>query len=192
MNIQATKERYTPDDLLSMPDGDRYELVSGELVERHTGWDAGQVSARLLFLLSAHCDATGAGWVVGVKAGYQGFPDSPDKVRRPNGSFVRLERLPPEQMPDGHCLIAPDLAVEVIFPDDRFYEVENRVTDYLRAGVPLVWVVSPPTRTVRVHRADGGAAYLHESDDLTGDDVLPGFRCRVAALFAAPTPPSSP
>jgi len=52
---------------------------------------------------------------------------------------------------EGHCPIAPDLAVEVVSPHDLYSEVEAKVNDYLGAGVSLVWVVDPPTRSVRVH-----------------------------------------
>ena len=61
--------------------------------------------------------------------------------------------------------------------------------EYLRAGVRVVWVVNPQTRVVRVHRADGTSAWLTEGDELSGDDVLPGFHCRVSALF--PTQPAA-
>jgi Uma2 family endonuclease len=58
------------------------------------------------------------------------------------------------------------------------------VTDYLRVGVPLVWVIYPKNRCVRVVRSNRTAAQLGESDELDGEDVLPGFRCAVARLFA--------
>jgi hypothetical protein len=47
----------------------------------------------------------------------------------------------------------------------------------------LVWEVNPEIRLVHVHRKDGTASRLHPTDELTGEDVLPGFRCRVADLF---------
>jgi Uma2 family endonuclease len=57
------------------------------------------------------------------------------------------------------------------------------VEEYLRVGVKLVWVISPESRTVRVHRPDSSDTRLHEDDELTGEDVIPGFRCRVGDLF---------
>ena len=186
MNILATKQRYTPEDLLAMPDGKDYELVNGELVERKTGWHSSRVGGRLVQFLGSHCDAHGLGWVAQADAGYQCFPDAPGKVRKPDVSFIRLERLSPSDQPEGHCRIVPDLVAEVVSPNDLYYEVEEKLMEYLAVGVRLVWVVNPPTRTVRVHRADGTAAFLREADELSGDDVVPGFRCRVGALFAIP------
>jgi Uma2 family endonuclease len=63
------------------------------------------------------------------------------------------------------------------------------VDEYLAAGVRLVWVVNPPNRSIRVHRPDGTVTDLRQADDLTGEDVLAGFRCGVAELFAPPTQP---
>jgi Uma2 family endonuclease len=186
MSTVATKQRYTPEDLLTMPDAVSYELVDGELVERNMGWKSSWVGGRVFKLLSNHCDAHGLGWAAPADASYQCFPDAPNKVRKPAASFIRLERMPPDKEPEGHCRIAPDLAVEVTSPNDFYDEVEVKVREYLSAGVRLVWVVHPPTRTARVHRADGAETKLREADELSGEDVIPGFRCRVSELFALP------
>ena len=128
------------------------------------------------------------GWLLPADASYQCFPDDPGKVRRPDVSFIRLERLSLAQASEeGHITIAPDLAVEVVSPNDNLYDVDEKVQAYLRAGVCLVWVVNPRARTVEVHRAKGMGTILREQDELSGEDVLPGFRCRVSDLFVAPT-----
>jgi Uma2 family endonuclease len=186
MSTVATKQRYTPEDLLAMPDAVSYELVDGELVEREMGWRSGRIGFRVGKLLANHCDAHGLGWVAGAESSYQCYPDAPNKVRRPDASFISLGRLPADEEPEGHCRIAPDLAVEVISPNDLYYKVEDKVEEYLTAGVRLVWVVNPPTRAVHVYRADGTTTMLREADELSGEDVIPGFRCRVGELFAVP------
>jgi len=191
MNIVATKQRYTPEDLLAMPDGDRYELVNGELVERHMGWKSSWVGGRLFLHLSAFLETNPLGQAAPADASYQCFPDAPGKVRKPDVSFIRRERLPPMEELEGHCRIAPDLAVEVISPNDLYTEVDDKVEEYLAAGVRLVWVINPATRTVRVQRADGAGAFLREADELSGEDVVPGFRCSVRALFAASSTPAA-
>jgi Uma2 family endonuclease len=109
-------------------------------------------------------------------------------VRKADVSFIRLDRQTAAQaIEEGHCPIAPDLAVEVLSPNDLAYEVALKVSEYLRAGVRLVWVVHPEVRTVEVHRPQGAGVILHEQDELSSEDVLPGFRCRVADLFVMPT-----
>lgn len=82
---------------------------------------------------------------------------------------------------------APDLAVEVVSPNDTAEEVDAKVMEWLNAGVPLVWVVSPGVRKVRVQRprnaALGPISMLGEEDAISGEDVLPGFSCRVSEFF---------
>lgn len=188
MSTVAPQTCYTPEDLLRMPDGDFYELVDGKLVERKMGALASWVGGRLYGHLNSFCEAERIGWVWPADNSYQCFPGSPNKVRKPDVSFIRFGRLPKEELPKGHVLIPPDLAVEVISPNDLAYEVDAKVQEYLEAGVRLVWQVNPETRTVWVHRADGSVSKLRANDELSGEDVVPGFRCPVRDLF----PPSQP
>jgi Uma2 family endonuclease len=123
------------------------------------------------------------GWAFPADLGYVCFPSAPGKVRRPDVSLIRKERLPEGPTSEGYMYIPPDLAVEVISPNDLAYEVDQKVVEYLDAGVPLVWVINPEARTVRVHRQIRSMGWLREDDELSGEDVLPAFRCRVSKLF---------
>lgn len=177
----------TAEDLLKLPDEERYELVGGKLVERGSGSRSGWIGGRIMRLIGNHVEERGLGWVVGSGAGLQCFAD-PMTVRRPNVSFIRKGRFPGEQLPEGHCPIAPDLAVIVLCPDDKADEIEASLTDYLQAGVSLVWVFYPRTRSMHVYRAQGHSERLTEEDLLTGAEVIPGFSCMVSECFP-PTPP---
>jgi Uma2 family endonuclease len=180
---------FTPDDLLTLPDGDRYELLDGQLVERPMSVLSSYIAGNVYNLLAKCCQLHCPGWVLPGGITYHCFPDDPDKVRMVHVSLIRLERWPIEQArAAGHVPIAPDLAVEVVPADDFSGYVDGKVEDLLRAGVRLVWVVNPASRTVWVRRADGTSATFHEQDELTGEDVLPGFRCRVGDLFVLPQP----
>ena len=178
--------RFTPDELLALPEGANYELVRGQLVHRRTGAEASWVGGQLHLLLANHCKVTGAGWVLPSDAGYQCFTDDPGRVRKPDVSFVAFDRL--AGLPDGHLRLAPDLAAEVVSAAESYCEIEDKVDEYLAAGVRLVWVVNPPNRSIRVHRPDGTVTDLRQADELTGENVLPGFRCPVAELFSPPSP----
>jgi Uma2 family endonuclease len=192
MSAAATKSPITVDDLEQMPNGDgRYELIDGELVERPpVGAQAGWIAGEIIVLLSTYLRAERLGWVFGSDCGYQLFPNNPLKARYLDVSFVRLGRFPGEQIPEGFDRLDPDLAVEVISPKDLAYDVEKKLEEYLSAGVRLVRVVYPPTRTVRVVRSDRTGVSLRAEDELSGEDVVPGFRCHVADLF--PPPPATP
>lgn len=186
MSTAVLETRVTPEELLEMPDGDNFELVDGRLVKRDMGWRSSRIGGRVFRLLDVYCEQKGLGWVVPADASYQCFPADPGMVRKPDVSFIRRERLHEDEEPEGHCPIAPDLAVEVISPHELYYEVEGKIADYFSAGVRLVWVVNPATRSVRVHRRDGTISDLAETDELTGENVVPGFRCHVSEIFRTP------
>jgi Uma2 family endonuclease len=188
MSTVATNLPFSPDELLTLPDADAYELVGGELVERKMGAKSSFIAGKVYARLERFCDDQRLGWVFPEGTSFRCFPDEPDKVRRADVSFIRFGRLAREQLPEGHLRTAPDLAVEVVSPNDLAYDVDSKVEDYLQAGVRLVWVVNPATRTVRVHRPDGPGATLRADDELTGGEVLPGFRCSIRDLFVLPQP----
>jgi len=177
------EKTYTPEDLLAMPDGKSYELVEGHLVERNTSVLASWVGSRLSRFIDIFVEENQLGWSWHADLGFVCFPDAPGKVRKPDVSFVRKERLPEGPTSEGYLYIHPDLAVEVLSPNDLAYQVDNKVVEHLDAGVPLIWVINPEARTVRIHRHDRSVSWLQEEDELSGEDVLPGFRCRVSALF---------
>ena len=197
MNVLFEPPLLTPDDLLHMPDGGTgYELVDGRLMELNMSVLSCLVAGRLFTLLSVYCEANRLGWLLPQESGFQYDPNSPRKVRKPDAAFIRRERLPESAWSDGFCHVVPDLAVEVISPNDTFDEVDTKVEEYLRLGVHLVWVVSLQARQVYVHRLDGTVAKVRENGELSGEDVVPGFRCRVRDIFptgedAGPTNGSS-
>lgn len=180
----APSELITAADLLEMPDGDQFELVDGQLVETRmsveSSWIAGEVHFHIRGFLAAHA----LGIVLPEGTTYQCFPDDPEMVRKPDVSFIRSGRLPPEQFEHGHCRIAPDLAVEVVSPNDLHADLVRKLEDYFSAGIPLVWVVEPEPRLVTVYELGGKSIrQVRTGEDLTAGDVLPGFRVAVAELF---------
>lgn len=182
MNVVAT-QLLDPDDLLHMPDGDRYELVNGVPVERKMGAQSDEIAIGLGALLLACVRARGLGRVYGSQTGYQCFPARPKHMRMPDTSFVATARLPGGKSPEGYFKVPPDLAVEVVSPNETYEEVQVKVMDYKSVKVPLIWVISPETRTVLIRRADGTCTEVDEAGELSGEDVIPGFTCKVAELF---------
>lgn len=183
MHPSVVSQRYTPEDLLAMPDGHRFDLVDGHLVERNMGAESSWIAQQINRYLGNYAETSQQGLVLGPDCGYQIFSDDPNRVRFPDGSFIRSGRLPDDALPRGHIRIVPELVLEVVSPNDLAWEVDLKVTGYLQAGVPLVWVFYPDTRTVSVYRADGQAARLGVGETLSDAEVLPGFACPVADVF---------
>lgn len=185
MSIAAKEKLYSPEDLLSLPGVKGYELVDGRLVEKAMGGASSTVTVRLVRRLSEFVDTHGLGEVFDAECGYQCFEWAPRNVRKPDASFIRRDRL--SAPPRGNIRIAPDLAVEVASPNDLHSELTLRTEEYLRAGVRLVWVISPDGRTVDIFRQNGCVARVHEGDMLDGEDVLPGFAFRLGEILPAMT-----
>jgi Uma2 family endonuclease len=182
-NSPATERLLTAEDLYGLPDDDQdYELVEGRLVvSEPPGWTHGDIAASIAAALVPFVRAHGLGRVV-VESGYV-LARRPDTVRGPDVSFVRADRLPAADVAHRFYEGAPDLAIEIVSPDDRAAEVARTVQGYLRAGTRAVWVVYPDTRSIVVHGPDG-LARLHGPDDaIDGGDVLPGFSAPVAELL---------
>ena len=172
----------TADDLLRLhlPDK-RTELIRGRLVVRDPGGARhGAVAMRLGYRIMAHVDAHDLGRVYAAETGFKIEAD-PDTVRAPDVAFIAKHRLP-EVEPRGYPAWAPDLAVEVLAHDDHPAETLEKIAQWLKAGVRLVWVVDAERRTGRVYRADGSEALLDPNDALDGEEVLPGFRLPLAEL----------
>ena len=182
-HVTAPHAPMTADELwyTSVPNK-RTELVRGRLVVHEPpGGRHGNVTANLGARLWAHTDLTGAGVVFVGDTGFW-LTRNPDTVRGPDIAFVRKERVP-APIPSKFLEFAPDLVIEVLSPTDRPGEVLAKIGDWLEAGVRLVWVIDPERRLARVYRQDGTESVVSEREQLTGEDVLPGFECEVAGIL---------
>jgi Uma2 family endonuclease len=176
----------TAEDLWNLPDPDGlpHELVRGVLrLVMPPAPAHGSVSSRLLVALGLHVYPRGVGELFSESAFV--LERNPDTVRCPDIAFVASGRLPAGGLGPRFLELAPDLAVEVVSPSDRRSAVMAKVADYLRLGVPCVWVVFPAERAVRICREGRPETLVGEHDVLAGGDVLPGFSCPVASLFSA-------
>ena len=175
----------TAEELLYMPDdGYRYELVRGELRKMSpAGNHHGELAAEIGASLFNHVKANNLGKVYAAETGFRIGAD-PDHVRAPDAAFIRRERVEAVGRVDGYWPGAPDLVVEVISPNDRYTEVEEKVDDWLAAGTRLVILVNPRNRTATLRRAGQAPVILTEQDTLDGADVVPGWQLSLKDLFA--------
>ena len=181
----TVRQLLTAEQLWEMPEtpGKRYELVRGELIEMpgaggEHGFLALWVGSFLLRFVLEH----DLGVVGGDGTGYLIYRE-PDVLRIPDVSFVSKGRISEGGVPKGFWPLAPDLAVEIVSPNDTAAELHAKVREYLDAGARMVWVFWPDERGVSVHGPTGEARELGPDDELDGGNVLPGFRVRVSELF---------
>jgi Uma2 family endonuclease len=168
---------------LDLPDK-RTELVGGVLrVREPAGYRHGEVAQAFALAIGKFVEAHRLGRLVAAETGFK-LSTNPDTVRAPDVGFIRRERVP-DPAPRGFAELAPDLVVEVLSPDDRPGDVLAKVGDWLTAGTRLVWVADPIRELVRIYRADGSETVVSKDAELHGEDVLPGFTCALAALFAS-------
>ena len=178
----ATNRLMTAAELLAMPEDDcRYELVRGELITLPIeGGLHGSVASRFNRRLGAFAEARDLGETF-TRTGFI-LASDPDTVRGPDVSFVSNARLSGDTS-DGYFTIAPDIAIEVVSPNDTYTEVAEKVAEYLAAGTRLVVVVDPINRAITKHTERGGITRLGESDTLALDDIMLGFECAAADIF---------
>ena len=180
--MPATARLVNVEEFERLPKGEgKCELVAGRVVQMSpVGWPHGVVVMRLGGLLDAHVRRRQLG-AVAPEVGFVLRVD-PDTVRAPDLAFLRREKMPPRDA-RGYLRCVPDLAVEVLSPDDRWRDMADKVAEYLICGVGLVLVVDPRNESVTVHRPDAPARMLQSSDTLDLGEAIPGFRCAVKDLF---------
>jgi Uma2 family endonuclease len=177
-----------PEDVLYMDEKGLFELVDGRLIEKKLSILANLIAGRIIRLLGNHVESSGTGALVLPEQSFQCFAHEPKQLRRPDIALIAAGRLP-MPLPTGHVKIIPDLAVEVISPNDNVYELEDKLADYRLAGFPLTWVVYPEARLIRIHRPRQPVDELFDGDVLTGGTALPGFKVNITDLLP-PNPPA--
>jgi Uma2 family endonuclease len=176
----GTRTLMTVAEFEKLPDdGNLHELDEGELIVMPPpGFRHGIVQLAVGEALRQAARKAGAGMVVSES----GFRLAPDVVQAPDVAFVREERR--EQIPDGpYCEFAPDLAVEILSPDDNAARLQRKISRYLAAGTSIVWVLDPDSVTVTVYRKSGAFRTLTADDHIDAPELLPGFSISVSTLF---------
>ena len=186
MATSSLHATMTADDLFERPDdGYRYELVDGGLVRMTpTGAEHGVVTARVAYVLQEYALHHG-----GVCCGARDRVRSAAFARRRSRSGRRLRGRRAHSQ-DGRPEVL--LALRIRISPSRFSRrrigpptSRTKIADYFSAGTRLVWVVEPSTRSVRAYRSPDDVRVIREDGEITGGDVLPGFRCEVKRLFAS-------
>lgn len=182
--MSTTVQSMTAADLLRLPtDGRRYELIRGELRQMApAGPTHGRLAMRIASHLFQHVEAHHLGTVYAAETGFQ-LTQNPDTVRAPDVAFVSQERCETVGEIEGYWPGAPDVAIEVISPSDRYADVEDKVVEWLAAGSRMVIVVNPRQQSVTVYHSHTDMVRLTEEDTLDGGEVVPGWRLPIKEVF---------
>ena len=170
----------TVEEFEKLPDDcNLHELDEGELIvmppprPRH-----GMVQRAVAVALDRAVRKAGAGMVLTEC----GFRLAPDVVQAPDVAFIREERRP-EIAWDRYCEFGPDLAVEILSPEDNAARLQRKISRYLAAGTAIVWVLDPDSVTVTAYQRHGAFRTSTADDWIEVPGLLPGFSIQVRALF---------
>jgi Uma2 family endonuclease len=180
----APKKLLTAEEFFLLPDpddGSQQELVRGEIIIMPLpggmhGVSCGKVGRRIGHFV----EENNLGTVASNETGFI-TERGPDSVRGPDVAYWSKEKLP--VVPVAYIEVPPDLLVEVLSPGNTSRQIRAKLREYFAKGVRLVWVIAPEDRTLTIYRTPDEGRLLHETATVTGEDVLPGFTCRVSDLL---------
>lgn len=188
---RAPQKLVTADEFWEMQSqfpNERTELVNGKVIRMAPASAGhGKYSIGIGALLWVYVKKKKLGIICAAETG---FVLEDKTVRAPDAAFVSQSRLDAHRKETGAEIsmekfwpFAPDLAVEVVSPGDRAGEVADKVRDWLKSGVRLVWVIYPRSQTAHVFTAPETMQILEADNVLSGGEVVPGFSCKVSEIF---------
>jgi Uma2 family endonuclease len=182
--IKQPKKVWTDAEFMALNrEGHRYEIVDGELIDvGNSGAKHGNVCSLLMILLGGYVHAQKLGAMFDSSTA---FKMKNGNKRSPDLSFFAKECLQGlEELPTGFLEGAPDLAVEVLSPNNTIEEIDTKIAEYFENGARLVWVINPVQHYMLVYRSGQEPDRLLKfSDSLDGEEVIPGFTLPMSELF---------
>jgi Uma2 family endonuclease len=174
----------TAEELFELPsDGLRYELIKGRLLMMSpAGGRHGRLAIRIALLLGNHVDAHRLGVVLAAETGFRLSVD-PDTVLAADVAYVERRRYAGVANESHYLPLAPDLAVEVLSPSDRFARVEAKVLTWLDAGCRLVLVVDPESAAVHAYWSQQRIKIYQQHESIDCSEVVPQWILHVGEIF---------
>lgn len=182
--MATTDVLFTAEEYLRLPEsGSPTELVRGRIVPLNVpNFRHGKLCARLATLLTCYAEERQLGHVLSNDAGVV-TEREPDTVRGPDVSVYSYARVPKGADPAGYPDAVPEVAIEVRSPTDRWPKVLEKVSEYLNAGIDLVYVVDAQSQSVFPYTAEQPRRPLSGDDELTFPAPLDGLRFTARRLF---------
>ena len=179
--LNLKEKEWTAEEFFQSPLSKNHELIEGELVETmSTGFIHGVVAQRIGRFIGNFANQHQLGEVTAAETG---FILGEKTYRGADSAFISNESLSEHGYPQGFFPTAPDIAIEVVSPNNTSEEMMEKTNLYLQNGSRMVWIIYPQTRVITVYRQNNVVSLLRESDFLDGEDVLPDFRLSIAELF---------
>lgn len=159
-----------------------YELIDGFLVEKVMGYRESLVAVEISTAIRNFVKSGNLGAVSGADGMISLFPGL---VRIPDVAFTSKNRfiggkITSEAIPK----IAPDLVVEVLSEGNTETEMRLKRSNYFDAGVKLVWMIDPASRTASIYSSPDHCTVIGGDQPLEGADVLPGFKLPLKDVFS--------
>lgn len=155
-----------------------YEYAKGELVSMPPPtMEHGGISSNIVTLLNNYARQHQLGRIYTAETTFQ----VGESGRKPDVAYLSKERIPDNERQASPN--PPDLAIEIVSPTDKVYDVTEKALEYLNAGTQMVWVIEPIAKTITVYRSSTDIKTLTQNDTLTGEEVVEGFQCAVAEIF---------
>jgi Uma2 family endonuclease len=188
MSATVAPKLTTTEEMLALPEnGVERWLVRGQLREKPMTYRNrchSRIMARVTFLLEKWLEMQPEprGQVLCGEAGIR-LQRDPDTTFGVDAVYISAETAA-RQAEDTTIIDGiPVLVVEILSPSDTQEEINDKIDDYVRAGVPLVWIIDPRRRTVQVIRPQQEPELVNVRQELSGEPHLPGFRVAAAQLF---------
>jgi Uma2 family endonuclease len=182
--VESVEVMTAADLLTASDDGQLYELIDGvKRAMSPAGNKHGKIAMALGFRLAAFAQEHRLGAVYAAETGFL-IQQNPDTVRAPDVAFITQARIDEVGPVDGYWPGAPDIVAEVVSPNDRFSDTEQKALHWLRAGSQVVWVVDPAQTHVTEYRGVSEIRVLSSDETLTMPQLLPGWEVKIAELFA--------
>ncbi len=167
--------------------GPLFEIVDGEKVEKTMSLYAQYVGSEICGRIRQELLEEGIGGFVVTEAFIACFEWAPKTRRRPDVAYWREDQYPDGIPLRGDAAVAPAWVVEVVSPGDLSEDLEAKIAEYFRAGIGLVWIVHPGTRTIRAEQPDGTAHVYRNGDAIDAAPVLPNLRMKASEVFPKAT-----
>jgi Uma2 family endonuclease len=177
------RKKWPEAELQALPDdGFNYEVVDGELVmSPKNNPEHGNICMRLGSALQVFVERKKLGAMFDSNTG---FWMENENCRAPDLSFVSRERLRGQKRPARSFFkFAPDLAIEVLSPNNTRAEIQDRLRDFFSSGTKLVWIIDPESKSAEICYSLEKRRLVSPSGELNGETVVPGFRYKLADLF---------